>query len=68
MYKESRILYKNTLLYCGVTLVNIDRSFDALYWCNRKKMQKTDTVKLQSGEMMDIYRNDARQLICAIPV
>ena len=66
--KESRILYKNTLLYCGVTLVNIDRSYDALYWCNRHDMQKTDTVKLQSGETMDIYRNDARQEICAIPV
>ena len=66
--KESRILYKNTLLYCGAILVNIDRSFNALYWCNRQEMQKTDTVLLQSGETMDIYRNDSKNLICAIPV
>ena len=65
---STRILYKDTLLYRGVSLINIDRSFDALYWCGRHGMEKVETIVLQSGETMDIYRNDKRSLACAIPV
>ena len=65
---NTRILYGNTLLYKGVNLINIDRSYDALYWCCRHCMEKTDSVILKSGEKLDIYRNDKRGLACAIPV
>lgn len=65
---NTRILYGNTLLYKGVNLINVDRSCDALYWCGRHCMEKTDSIILESGEKLDIYRNDKRGLACAIPV
>ena len=64
---NTRILYGNTLLYKGVNLINVDRSYDALYWCCRHGMEKTDSIVLESGEKLDIYRNDRRGLACAIP-
>ena len=65
---NTRILYGNTLLYKGVNLINVDRSRDALYWCCRHGMEKVDSIVLESGEKLDIYRNDKRGLACAIPV
>lgn len=46
----------------------IDRTCDALYWANRKEMQKCETVTCtDTGEKFDIYRNIQRNLACAIP-
>ncbi len=64
---NTRILYKNTLLYKGVSLINIDRSPSSHYWIERQGMTKADNITLESGEKFDIYRNDARGLACAIP-
>lgn len=64
---NTRILYRDTMLYKGVTLINIDRTCDALYWCNRQGMTKTDCVNV-SGVNYDIYFNTARGLACAVPV
>ena len=65
---NTRILYGNTLLYKGVTLINIDRTCNALYWaCERQGMTKSDSVTLETGEKLDIYENRQRGLACAVP-
>lgn len=66
---DNRILYKDTFLYRGVTLIHIDRSYDALYWINRHGLTKIDTVAdFNSGALFDIYENKERGLGTAIPV
>ena len=53
---NTRILYGNTLLYKGVTLINIDRTCDALYWaCERQGMTKSDSVTLETGEKRMLF-------------
>ena len=66
---DNRVLYKDTFLYKGVQLIYIDRDRNAMYWINRQGMKKADTVMdYNSGDMYDVYRNDARGLACCVPV
>lgn len=66
---DNRILYKDTFLYRGVSLVNIDRSYDSMYWINRHGLVKIDTVMdFNSGAWFDIYENRQLGLATAIPV
>lgn len=66
---NTRILYKGTLLYKGVSLIHIDETNDAPYWIARQGLEKTDRVMdFNSGAWFDIYENKQRGLACAIPV
>lgn len=63
---NTRILYGDTLLYRGVSLIHIDRTFDARHWAARKGLVLVDTVTA-GGETLEIYINEKRNLACAIP-
>jgi hypothetical protein len=66
---RTRILYKETLLYRGASLVHIDKAKDALYWCKRHGMTFVETIAADdTGDKFDIYTNQERGLACAIPV
>ena len=65
---KNRVLYKDTLLYRGVSLVYIDRSFDAVYWINRHGLSFVETIETDdTKQRFNIYRNEKRNLATAIP-
>lgn len=66
---KNRIFSKETLLYKGVLLIHIDRSYNAIYWVKRQNMTFCERIKTENtGEMFDIWENRARGLACAIPI
>lgn len=64
---NTRILYKDTLLYRGVLLISVDRTYDAIYWCNRHGLTYKETVETEKDGKFDIW-SDEKGHSCAIPV
>jgi len=71
MKKTVRIHSFNSLwIYAGGHLIEtlpIDKTFDAVYWARRLKMEKAETVTAETGEQFTIYRKGT-ELHTAIPV
>lgn len=64
-FADSLWIYRNGTLSSSM---NIDRTYDALYWMKRFEMTKCETVISESGEKFDIYKNDEFHRLCAVPI
>ena len=50
-----------------LSIISIDRTYDALYWMNRHEMTRRYSITAENGEIFDIYQNDQYDRICAVP-
>lgn len=61
--REDLWIYRNGTC---ISMIVIDRTCDALYWCDRQNMEKAETYTTDAGETFNIYRR-GNDLAVAIP-